>query len=119
MSHIQIHVCSFNVTTNGLRQANLVLIAYASSEGSGEPAHSRSLARTSAVRSYKEGVERNVQTESQILAPLNGWAYTVKICHDGMLEDTNSLDAPQITVISAEIVIVEAERKIFQAISLC
>ena len=24
------------------------------------------------------------------LAPLNGWACAVKICHDGMLEDTNS-----------------------------
>ena len=24
-------------------------------------------------------------------APLNGWACAVKICHDGMLEDTNSL----------------------------
>ena len=30
--------------------ANLVLIAYASSEGSGEPAHLRSLARTFAAR---------------------------------------------------------------------
>ena len=30
--------------TNGPRQANLVLIAYASSEGSGEPAHPRSQA---------------------------------------------------------------------------
>ena len=38
----------------GPRQANLVLIAYASSEGSGEAAHSRSLARTSAARSYKQ-----------------------------------------------------------------
>ena len=38
----------------GPRQANLVLIAYASSEGSGEPAHSRSLARTFAARSYKQ-----------------------------------------------------------------
>ena len=28
-------------------------------------------------------------------APLNDWACSVKICHDGMLEDTNSLDAPQ------------------------
>ena len=37
--------------SNGPRQANLVLIAYASSEGSGEPAHPRSLARTSAARS--------------------------------------------------------------------
>ena len=39
---------------DGLRQANLVLIAYASSEGSGEPAHPRSLARPSAARSYKQ-----------------------------------------------------------------
>ena len=38
----------------GPRQANLVLITYASSEGSGEPAHPRSLARTSAARSYKQ-----------------------------------------------------------------
>ena len=26
------------------------------------------------------------------LSPLNGWACAVKICNDGMLEDTNSLD---------------------------
>ena len=38
----------------GPRQANLVFIAYASSEGSGEPAHPRSLARTFAARSYKQ-----------------------------------------------------------------
>ena len=38
----------------GPRQVNLVLIAYASSEGSGEPAHPRSLARTSAARLYKQ-----------------------------------------------------------------
>ena len=38
----------------GPRQANLVLIAYASSEGSGEPAHPRSLARIFAARSYKQ-----------------------------------------------------------------
>ena len=38
----------------GPRQTNLVLIAYASSEGSGEPAHPRSLARTSAAHSYKQ-----------------------------------------------------------------
>ena len=50
----------------GPRQANLVLIAYASSEGSGEPAHPRSLARTFAARSYKQWVKRNLQTESQI-----------------------------------------------------
>ena len=31
--------------------------------------------------------------KARSLAPLNGWACAVKICHDGMLEDTNSLVA--------------------------
>ena len=53
----------------GPRQANLVLIAYASSEGSGEPAHARSHARTFATRSYKQWVKRNLQTENQIPGP--------------------------------------------------
>ena len=30
--------------------------------------------------------------KARSLAPLNGWACAVKICHAGMLEDTNSLD---------------------------
>ena len=58
-----------DMTIFGPRQANLVLIAYASSEGSGEPAHPRSLARTFAARSYKQWVKRNLQTESQIPGP--------------------------------------------------
>ena len=33
--------------------------------------------------------------KARSLDPLNGWACAVKICHDGMLEDTNSLDAAQ------------------------
>ena len=33
--------------------------------------------------------------KARSLAPLNGWACAVKICHDGMLEDTNSLGAAQ------------------------
>ena len=59
----------FGLKINGPRQANLVLIAYASSEGSGEPGHPRSLARTFAARSYKQWVKRNLQTESQIPGP--------------------------------------------------
>ena len=31
--------------------------------------------------------------KARSLTPLNGWASAVKICHEGMLEDTNSLDA--------------------------
>ena len=34
--------------------------------------------------------------KTRSLAPLNGWTYAVEICHDGMLEDTNSLDGAQI-----------------------
>ena len=45
---------SLDVMLTGPRQANLVIIAYANSEGSGEPAHPRSLARTFAARSYKQ-----------------------------------------------------------------
>ena len=30
--------------------------------------------------------------KARSLAPLNVWACAVKICHDGLLEDTNSLD---------------------------
>ena len=38
--------------------------------------------------------------KARSLAPLNGWACAVEICHDGMLEDTNSLDAAQIVYFS-------------------
>ena len=34
--------------------------------------------------------------KARSLAPLNGWACAVKICHGGMLEDTNSLEGTQI-----------------------
>ena len=36
--------------------------------------------------------------KARSLAPLNGWACTVKISHDRMLEDTNSLDGAHITI---------------------
>ena len=35
--------------------------------------------------------------KARSLAPLNGWACAVKICQDGMLEDTNSLDAARVS----------------------
>ena len=34
--------------------------------------------------------------KARSLAPLNGWACAVKICHDGIVEDTNSLDGAHI-----------------------
>ena len=36
-----------------------------------------------------------VRQKARSMAPLIGWACAVKICHDGMLEDTNSLDGAQ------------------------
>ena len=41
--------------------------------------------------------------KARSLASLNGWACAVKICHDGMLEDTKSLDGAHIKV--SEVVI--------------
>ena len=39
--------------------------------------------------------------KTRSLAPLNGWACAVKICHDGVLEDTNSLDGAQLRILDS------------------
>ena len=39
--------------------------------------------------------------KARSLAPLNGWACAVEICHDRMLEDTNSLDGAQLDLVYA------------------
>ena len=41
--------------------------------------------------------------KARSLAPLNGWACAVKICHDGMLEDINSLDGAHIVYICLDL----------------
>ena len=38
--------------------------------------------------------------KARSLAPLDGWACSVEICHDGMLEDTNLLDGAQMIMIT-------------------
>ena len=43
--------------------------------------------------------------KARSLAPLNGWACAVEICHDGMLEDTNSLDSAHFMSITCKKVI--------------
>ena len=37
--------------------------------------------------------------KTRSLAPLNGWTCAVEICHDGMLEDTNSLDGAHFMIL--------------------
>ena len=79
--------------TCGLCQANLVLIVYVSSEGSGEPAHIRAVSPEPQLLAHTSSESRGTfRQKAWSLAPLNGWACAVRICHDGMLEDTNSLD---------------------------
>ena len=39
-----------------------------------------------------------LRQKARSLAPLDGWACAVKICHDGMLEDTNSLDGAHVWI---------------------
>ena len=41
--------------------------------------------------------------KTRSLAPLNDWACAVKICHIGMLEDTNSLDGAQWDIVECPI----------------
>ena len=41
---------------------------------------------------------RTFRQKARSLAQLNGLACAVEICHDGMLEDTNSLDGAHITI---------------------
>ena len=40
--------------------------------------------------------------KARSLAPLNGWACAVEICHDGMLEDTNSLGGAHMFISSKQ-----------------
>ena len=86
--------------SNGPRQANLVTYrlceqqrfrrACASLRISAVSPEPSLLAHTS---SESRGTFRQ---KTRSLAPLNGWTCAVEICHDGMLEDTNSLDGAQI-----------------------
>ena len=40
--------------------------------------------------------------KTRSLALLNDWACAVEICHDGMLEDTNSLDGAHMKLLNEE-----------------
>ena len=44
------------------------------------------------------GSRGTFRQKARSLAPLNGWACAVKVCHDGMLEDTNSLGGAHLRV---------------------
>ena len=54
-------------------------------------AQSRHNLRCSLIQAVSQ--EEPSDKKARSLTPLNGWACAVEICHDGMLEGTNSLDA--------------------------
>ena len=59
-------------------------------------AQSRQNLRCSLIQAVSQEEPSDLKARS--LAPLNGCACAVKICHDGMLEDTNSLDAAHLII---------------------
>ena len=55
--------------------------------------------RTFAALAHTSSESRGTfRQKARSLAPLNGWACAVKICHDGMLEDTNLLDGAHMNI---------------------
>ena len=55
--------------------------------------------------------------KARSLAPLNGRACPVKICHDGMLEDTNSLDGAHIDSLNICMMKFDARKMFFDKIT--
>ena len=49
--------------------------------------------------------------KARSLAPLNGWACAVKICQDGMLEDTNSLDGAHLMTCKSKSQVIDERMK--------
>ena len=84
----------------GPRQANLVLIASMRAAKVQASLRIRAVSPEPPLLAHTSSESRGTfRQKARSLAPLNGWACAVKICHDGMLEDTNSLDAAQLMFI--------------------
>ena len=71
-------------------------------------AQSRQNLRCSLIRAMSQ--RETFRQKARSLAPLNDWAYAVKICHYGMLEDTNSLDGAQLMFIIKKTVLTTVPR---------
>ena len=82
---------------NGPRQANLVMPMRAAKVQAS--LRIRAVSPESSLLAHTSSESRGTfRQKARPLARLNGWACAVKICHDGMLEDSNLLDAAQIKV---------------------
>ena len=75
------------------RQANLLPIAYTSSEVQAS-LRIRAVSPEPPLLAHTSSQSRGTfNQKARSLVHLNGWACAIKICQDGMLEDTNSLDS--------------------------
>ena len=84
--------------TYGPRQANLVLSPMRAAMVQAS-LHIHTVSPEPPLLAHTSSESRGTfRQKARSLAPLNGWACAVKICHGGMLEDTNSLDASHIFV---------------------
>ena len=64
----------------------------------------RAVSPESPLLAYTSSESRGTfRQKARSLAPLNGWACAVKFCHDGMLEDTDSLDGAHMICIEQTI----------------
>ena len=62
--------------------------------------HIRAVSPEPSLLTHTSSESRGIfRQKARSLDPLNGWACTVKICHDGMLEDTNSLEGAHMIMI--------------------
>ena len=84
---------SFEQDYLGARQANLVLVLYERAAKVQASLRIRAVSPEPPLLAHTSSESRGTfRQKARSLAPLNGWACAVKICHDGMLEDTDSLD---------------------------
>ena len=75
--------------------------------------HIRAVSLESPLLAHTSSESRGTfRQKARSLAPLNGWACTDKICHDGMLEDTNLLDGT--CIIKKQMRIICSTKKKFQ-----
>ena len=56
-----------------------------------------------------------IRQKARSLAPLNGWACAIKNYHDGMLEDTNSLDGAHMFIVFMSVTFILKERQYIDA----
>ena len=81
----------------GPRQTNLVLMPMRAAKVQAS-LRIRAVSPEPSLLAHTSSESRGFRQKARSLAPLNDWACAVQICHDGMLEDTNSLDGAHLLI---------------------